>query len=143
MNNPLDDPIPNPLYKGVGTLRLSEDLKEDALPIGIRIGSATYLAMIQGVRQPTELDKTTLWFGEQETAIDYCKKHGQSILLKIDLTGYTVTRSGMSYYTTVPIPWDRVTYSKNNDTYGALQQNQSLPQDAKDYSIEDDSDDDL
>lgn len=134
MSDVRSEAIPNPLYKGVGTLRLKADLAEDALPIGIRPGSATALAIANGSRKATELDKTTLWFGEQDDAIEYCKKQSQSILLRIDLTGYQVTRSGQSYYTTVPVAWERVTYLRDDGTYGPLSKGAKVPPDAKDLS---------
>jgi hypothetical protein len=121
------------VYKGVADLRLKTDLGEDALPVGVRVGSATAVMQVRSGRPATPLDQVTLWFGEETVARDYCKSHAKSILLRINVEGHQLLAASNSYYTFTPVPWDQVEYLNKAGEWVSLA-DRKMPRDAKDIS---------
>jgi len=128
------------LYKAVTPARLTLDLRENKLPVGIRTGSATAIALATSGRKATDLDSWTLWFGIQEVAMGYMENQPGSILLQIDLNGHPLWKLGNDFYTDTPVEWNKVKYKKEDKTWSPI--GSELPRDAWTIDSDDDSEGD-
>jgi len=130
VNNP-----PEYLYKAVTRFRLQQDLKMENLPIGVRQGSATMLAISS--REPTPLDAVTLWFGTKNTAKDYATgilNGKDAILLQVNVRGMTLfSADNSSFFTTDNIAWTRVKYLTTDGVWKSLPQDKKAPNDYEDF----------